>query len=87
MAAKSNSKRMKGICSVQDSWFEDDEFKHVIRKNHMNNNDMSVYCLLCCKSVSIEHQGLADLMRHMNGESHKKCKTLNDVNPALIPYF
>ena len=58
------------LSSVQDSWFEDDEFKHVIQKNHTNNNDTSVYCLLCCKSVSIEHQGRADLKRHMNGESH-----------------
>ena len=84
MATKLNSKGKKQICSVRDSWFEDDKFKHVIQKNHMNNSDMSV-CLLCCKSVSIEHWVRADLMRHMNGESHKR--TLNEVNPVLIPYF
>ena len=87
MATKSNSKRRKGICSVQDSWFEDDKFKYVIRKNHTNNNDTSVYCLLCCKSVSIEHQGRADLTRHMNGGSHKKMQNAKQGQSSIDSIF
>ena len=80
------AKKAKQICSVHDSWFEDDEFKHVIQKNHMNNTVNSV-CLLCCKSVSIEHQGCADLTRHINGESHKRMQNAKRGQSSIDSIF
>lgn len=54
------------------SWFEDDDFKDMIKINQPRNTERSIYCLICEKTVNIDHQGRGDLVRHFDGAVHKK---------------
>lgn len=37
-----------------------------LQKNHPHNNDYVICCILCGKDVNMDHQGNADLTKHVN---------------------
>ena len=64
------AKKEKKACKILDKWFLDPEISDVFKSNHSKNTKVSLHCLLCDKSVSIEHQGKLDLQRYCRGKSH-----------------
>ena len=66
------AKKEKKACKILDKWFLDPEISDLFKSNHSKNAKISLCCLLCDKSVSIEHQGKLDLQRqrHCLGKSH-----------------
>lgn len=70
-----------------DSWFSEPEFQGMFRRNHPNNTDISLYCLLCEKSVVIEHQGKLDLTRHCRGKSHTAMMNAKRVQGSITSHF
>ena len=63
------AKKEKKACKILDNWFLYPEISDVFKSNHSKNAKVSLHCLLCNKSLSIEHQGKLDLQRH--GKSWK----------------
>ena len=64
------AKKEKRACKILDKWFLDPEISDVFKSNYSKNMKVSLHCLLCDKSVSIEHQGKVDLQRHHRGKSY-----------------
>ena len=65
-------KKPKKVCKVKDGWFSDLKYKFLLQKNHPKNTEHSLYCTLCSKDINTEHQGQADITRHINGNAHNK---------------
>ena len=78
------AKKEKKACKILDNWFLDPEISDVFKSNHSKNTKVSLHCLLCDKSLSMEHQGKLDLQRH--GKSWKiaceliKCEKKTGIN-------
>ena len=68
------SKKAKKVCKVKDEWFSDMEFKFFLQKNHLKNTEHSLCFTLCSKDINIEHQGRADITRHINGNASQGAK-------------
>ena len=64
------AKKEKKASKILHKWFLDPEISDVFKCNHSKNTKVSLHCLLCDKSVSLEHQGELDLQRHWRGKSH-----------------
>ena len=70
MKIATSAKKEKKACKIFGKWFLDPEISDVFKSNHSKNTKVSLHCLLCDKSVSIEHQGKLDLQRYCRGKSH-----------------
>ena len=81
------AKKAKKSCKVLDSWFSEPEFQGMIQRNHPKNAKNSSYCLLCEKSVVIEHQGKLDLTRHCNGKSHTTMMNVKRAQSSITSHF
>jgi hypothetical protein len=81
------AKKVKKSCKVLDNWFSEPEFDGIFRRNHPNNTDVSLYCLLCEKSVVIEHQGKLDLTRHCRGKSHTAMMNAKRAQGSITSHF
>ena len=80
------AKISKKSCKVLDSWFTDPELKGIFQRSHPKNSETSLYCLVCKKSVTIEHQGKLDLTRHCRGnptQLHKFQKSSRAYHSSL----
>ena len=64
------AKKEKRAWKILDKWFLDPEISDIFKSYHSKNTKVSLHCLLCDKSVSIEHQGKLDLQRNCRGKSH-----------------
>ena len=64
------AQKEKKACKILDKWFLDPEISDLLKSNHSKNMKLSLHCLLCDKSVSIDHQGKLNLQRHCRGKSH-----------------
>ena len=71
----------------QNEWFSDTEFKFILQKNNLKNTDHSLYRSLCSKDINIEHQGRADITRHINGNAHKKSQEPKRKQPGIDSVF
>ena len=80
-------KKKRRSCKVLAAWFEEEEFKGVIKMNHPKNTENSVYCLVCEKVINIDHQGRGDLMRYMEGVVHKKSLGSKRNQPRFSDIF
>ena len=83
----SAAKKEKKACKVLDKWFNDPEIKDVFKSNHSKNTKSSLYCLLCEKSVSIEHQGKLDLQRDCRGKAHTNMLNAKRKQGAINTHF
>ena len=64
------AKKEKKVCKILDKWFSDPEIGDGFKSDHSKNMKVSLHCLLCDKSGSMEHQGKLDLQRHCRGNGH-----------------
>ena len=81
-----SEKKRRRLCKVLPGWFEEEEFKDMIKINHPKNTEGSVYCLICEKTINIEHQGRGDPVRHFDGAFHKKT-LLSKKNQSSMTIF
>ena len=81
------SKKNKKVCKVKNEWFSGTKFKFFLQKNHPKNTEHSLYCTLCSKDINIEHQGWADITRHINGNTHKKSQEVERKQPRIDSIF
>ena len=81
------AKKSKKSCKVLDSWFTDPELKGIFQRSHPKNSETSLYCLVCEKSVTIEHQGKLDLTRHCRGKSHTTSVNSKRVQGPITAHF
>ena len=68
-------------------WFSDSEYKFFLQKNHPKNTEHSLYYTWCSKDINIEHQGRADITRHINGNAHKKAQEARRKQPGTDSIF
>ena len=57
--------------------------KKIIRKN----TEHSLYCTLRRKDINIEHQGWADITRHISGNPHKRAQEAKRKQPGIDSIF
>ena len=46
-----------------------------------------MYCTLCSKDINTEHQGRANITRHINGNAHKKAQEEKRKQPGIDSIF
>ena len=55
------AKNQKKEVAVLEEWFKEEKYAGIISKMHLQNTLYSLFCLICDKSILVEHQGKADL--------------------------
>ena len=45
------------------------------------------YCTLCSKDIIIDHEGWADITRHINGNAHKEEQEAKRKQPEIDSIF
>ena len=84
------AKKEKEACKILDKWFFDPEISDVFKNNHSKNTKVNLHCLICEKSVSIEHQGRQDLQRNCRGKSYVNLlivkRKQGPINTHFLPY-
>ena len=73
---------MPGLCTFQDSWIHDSEFKLWVKRNKSPNE---AYCKLCSKTIDIKSMGRQALVSHSKSAKHKN--TLARQNSSSIQGF
>lgn len=84
--AKKQKKEQKK-CRVLEKWFEEEKYAGIISKTHPQNTLYSLYCLICDKSVPVEHQGKADLDRHCDSKKHVDLLNSKRAQKSIKQHF
>ena len=78
------AKKEKKACKILHKWFLVPEISgknksdlNFFTEINSKNMKVSLHCLLCDKSLSIEHQGKLDLQRHCRGNAKRKQGPIN----------
>ena len=66
--------RIPGICSFNDTWLADAQFKQWVARDLKNHH--KAVCTICQKSFSIKAMGKAGLISHPDGKKHKQLLSL-----------
>ena len=65
---------MPGICSFNDAWLANAEFKKWVARDAKNRH--KEICTICKKSFSIKAMGKVGLISHADGNKHKQLLSL-----------
>ena len=65
-----NRKRNRKKCKVLEKLFKEEKYAGIISQTHQQNPLYSLFCLICDKSIPVEHQGIADLDRYFTLKKH-----------------
>ena len=67
------AKKQKGEqkkCKALEKWFQELKYSGIISKTHPQNTSHYLFCLICEKSILLEHQEKVDLDRHCNSKKY-----------------
>lgn len=75
--------KKKYLCSFQDKWCEEEDFKIWVRKV----DDITAECKLCRHSFSVKYEGKRALVTHAESQKHKDIEKQQRRTPQITSFF
>ena len=80
---KSSTRKFMGAAQYKSTFQKEWTTKYKTFLRQVHGNCHAFYCVVCKKEVSVKHQGERDVIRHKDGEDHKRWEKSLRNQPTL----